>query len=223
MIYMKTWYSVLILAVAAIGIQAQVIDQEAKTLLENLKKKYTAYNSIQVQFKMINIDKTSPDFVEEREGTLYLKSKMFKLDLNDFEITCNGKVIWFYNKDVNQVQIQQYDAKVMEEEFGFAPNEIFNIDQEDFDYRISGNATVDEKDCKEVELSPKDKEKFYYKIKMYIDKASKQLMRAHFFEKDGIEYKFDILAQTPNKDMSDDFFTFDTTKHENIEVEDFRE
>lgn len=220
---MKTWYSVLILAVAALSIQAQVVDQEAKKLLETLKQKYTAYNSIQVQFKMTNIDKTSPDFVEEREGTLYLKSKMFKLDLNDFEITCDGKTIWFYNKDVNQVQIQQYEANVMEEEFGFAPDEIFNINQEDFDYRISGDAKVDEKDCTEIELSPKDKEKFYYKIKMYIGKASKELMRAHFFEKDGIEYKFDILEQNPNSAMSEDFFTFDTSKYKDIEVEDFRE
>jgi len=218
---MKKLHFLIILAVAALGINAQVIDQEAKALLEAVKEKYTAYNSIQVKFEMTNIDKAS-DLEESNDGILYLKAKMFKLDMTDVEITSNGKDLWVYLKGSNLVQISEYDPDVMEQEFGIAPNEIFNIQQDDFDYRISGSAQVSEKDCHEVELSPKDKEKFYYKIKMYIAKSSKDVMRAHFYEKDGVEYKFDILEQNPNKVLSDEFFTFDTSKHDNIEVEDLR-
>lgn len=220
---MKKWYSALAFALIALILQAQVIDEKAKALLDGVKTKYTAYNSIQVEFKMTLNDKAS-EFTDINEGTLFLKDKKFKLVFGDNEIISNGKDLWIYLKSANQVQIQNYDETLLEEEFGFAPNEIFSIDKDDFDYRISGEKTIDGKLCNEVELSPKDKEKFYYKVKIYIVKSTNEVVKAHFFEKDGIEYEFDILKQVPNTALSDAFFTFDKTKYgKDIEIEDLRE
>ena len=220
---MKKWYSALAIALIAFVSQAQVVDEKAKELLNAVKDKYTAYNSIQVQFRMTLIDKAS-DFTDVNEGELFLKDNMFKLEFGETDITSNGKDLWLYLKGANQVQIQTYDKSLLEEEFGFAPNEIFSIDKDDFDYRISGDKTIDGKLCTEIELSPKDKEKFYYKAKLYVVKTTNEVVKTHFYEKGGVEYEFDIIKQSPNGNLSDAFFIFDASKHGNdLEIEDFRE
>jgi outer membrane lipoprotein-sorting protein len=208
---------------SAILLLAQVTDEKAKELLDAVKNKYTAYNSIQVDFKMTLIDKAS-EFTDVTEGKLYLKKNMFKLDFGDNEIMSNSKDLWIYLKSANQVQIQTYDKSVLEQEFGFAPNEIFAINKDDFDYRISGEKTINEKLCTEVELTPKDKEKFYYKVKLYVVKATNEVVMTHFFEKDGIEYQFEISKQSPNANLSDAFFIFDKSKYgKELQIEDLRD
>jgi len=220
---MKKWYSAIALALLTFTLQAQVVDEEAKTILNAVKEKYTAYNSIQVQFKMTLIDKAS-EFTDVNEGQLHLKATMFKLEFGETEISSDGKDLWLYLKGANQVQIQTYDKALLEEEFGFAPNEIFSIDKDDFDYRISGDKTINGKLCTEIELSPKDKEKFYYKAKLYVVKGTNEVVKTHFYEKDGIEYEFDIISQKPNNNLSDAFFIFDKSKHGNdLEIEDLRD
>ncbi len=220
---MKKWYSVIAIMFFAILLQAQVTDEKAKQLLDAVKNKYTAYNSIQAEFKMTLVDKAS-DFTDVYEGKLYLKKNMFKLDIGDQEILTDGKNLWIHLKSVKQVQIQKYDKKTMEESFGIAPNEIFSIDKDDFDYRISGEKTIDGKLCSEIELSPKDKDKFYYKVKLYVVKTTNEVVKAHFYEKDGIEYEFELFKQTPNTNLSDAFFIFDKSKYGNdLQIDDLRD
>lgn len=209
-------------SLVALVFQSQTpVDPKAKAILEEVKSKYSAYKSIQVSFKMVHEDKAS-DMIEESEGRLWLKQNMFKLEFGENEIVSNGKDLWIHLKAANQVQILTYDPDLLEEEFGFAPNELFNIDQNDFDYRLAGEPTVENKACNEIELSPKDKEKMYYKVKMYTAKGSNEVMRARFYEKDGVEYQFDILKQSNNVSLSNEFFTFDKSKHVNVQVEDLR-
>jgi len=168
-------------------------------------------------------DKAS-DFKEVNEGILYLKGNKFKLEFGDNEIFSNGKDLWIYLKSAKQVQIQTYDESLLESEFGLAPNEIFSIDKNDFDFRLSGEKTIGTLLCNEVELSPKDKEKFYYKVKLYVVKTTNEVLKAHFYEKDGIEYEFEILKQVPNTNLPDAFFTFDASNYEGkIQVEDLRD
>lgn len=202
--------------------QAQVVDEKAKTLLDAVKNKYAAYNSIQVGFTMTLNDKAS-GIKEDSDGQLYQRGKSFKLDFNGNEIITNGKDLWIFIKESNQVQIQQYDEDLMETEFGFAPNDIFGINKEEFDYRLVGDKTIGSTLCSEMELSPKDKEKFYYKIKLYVSKTNNEVIKAHFYEKDGVEYEFLITKQVPNPVLADNFFTFDKTKYnKDIKIEDLR-
>ncbi|MGB0430624.1 MAG: LolA family protein [Bacteroidia bacterium] len=220
---MKKWYSVIAIMFFAVLLKAQVTDENAKQLLDAVKNKYTAYNSIQAEFKMTLVDKAS-DFTDVTEGKLYLKQKMFKLDIGEQEIMSNGKDLWIHLKSVKQVQIQTYDKTTMEESFGIAPNEIFSINKDDFDYRLSGEKTINSQLCSEIELTPKDKEKFYYMVKLYVVKSNNEVVKAHFYEKDGIEYEFELLKQTPNTNLSDSFFIFDKSKYGNdLQVEDLRD
>ncbi|MFY0672150.1 MAG: outer membrane lipoprotein carrier protein LolA [Bacteroidia bacterium] len=220
---MKRTYSVIALMFSAALLLAQVTDEKAKALLDAVKTKYTAYNSIQVDFKMTLIDKAS-EFTDVTEGKLDLKKNMFKLDLGDNEIMSNGKDLWIFLKSANQVQIQKYDKSVIEQEFGFAPNEIFTINKDDFDYRVSGEKTINGKLCTEIELTPKDKEKFYYKVKLYVVKSSNEVILTHFYEKDGIEYQFEITNQSPNANLSDAFFIFDKSEYgKELQIEDLRD
>lgn len=208
----------------ALVFQSQTpVDPQAKQILDEVKAKYSAYKSIQVNFKMVHEDKAS-DMSEESEGRLWLKDEMFKLEFGENEIVSNGKDLWIHLKAAKQVQILTYDPDLLEEEFGFAPNDIFNIDKDDFDYRFVGVKNINSKSCNEIELSPKDKEKMYYKVKMYSTKGANEVVRARFYEKDGVEYQFDILKQANNVSLSDEFFTFDKSKHGNdLQVEDLRE
>ena len=221
--FMKSILTIIGLSFIALVFQSQTpVDPKAQTILEKVKTKYSAYKSIQASFKMVHEDKAS-DMVEESEGEIWLKDNMFRLEFGQNEIVSNGKDLWIYLQAANQVQILTSDPDLLEEEFGFAPNELFNIDQNDFDYRLVGETTIESKSCNEIELSPKDKEKLYYKLKMYTEKSSNEVKRARFYQKDGIEFQFDILKQSNNVSLSNEFFTFDKSKYgDDLQVEDLR-
>ena len=200
----------------------QTNDPEAGKILNAVKNKYTAYNSIQVQFTYVLEDKQS-GVRDEREGTLALKKDRFKLDMSDIAVITDSKTLWIHLKNEKQVQIQNYDPSTVEDEFGFAPDKMFEVDAEDFWYRMTGRneVMVGTKTCKEIELTPKDKDKPYFKVKMYVSSAN-EVCKFHFYERDGAEYIFLVNSQKPNANFEEGTFRLNTSTFDPANISDFR-
>ena len=73
-----------------------------------------------------------------------------------------------------------------------------------------------------IDLTPNDKAKPYFKVRLAIDKAAKAIQSAIVFDKNGNRYTYEIKKFTPNPDISDAFFSFDTKQYPGIEVVDLR-
>ena len=120
------------------------------------------------------------------------------------EIWCDGKTIWTYLEDANEVQISKFDPKSMD----INPSELFTIYEKGFDHRYDGQVTDGSTTLEVVELTPKDKNKGYFKVKIGIDKVASKIKEMSVFSKNGLITTYIIQKFEPNVAMNDGYFKF---------------
>ncbi len=208
-----------VIAVSALGANAQNggNDRGAKRILKNVTKTYKTYKTIKTEFSVTN---ESPDgkSKDRNNGVLYLKGDRFRLDIAGQEIYCDGKTVWTYLKEANEVQVNRYNPAAGE----INPNDIFTLYEKGFNYRFLEEVTEKGKVLQLIELVPKDGKKMYFKIKLYVDKTAKMVHRLRILNKDGSSTTYEVIRFTANPNLTDGFFVFDTKTKPGVRVEDLR-
>jgi len=190
-------------------------DATANRILNNVSRTYQTYKSIKAGFT-IDIKNTQNNSTIKQVGTLYLKGKKFRIKLTDQEIYCDGKTMWTYFKEENEVQITKYDPNAQE----INPSEIFTIYQKGFNYKYIGESIISGKTVQKIEMTPTDKTKPYFKVKLNIEKASNKITNMSVYNKNGIRSNYAITSFKSNLPISDGFFKFDPkTKPGVIEID----
>ena len=162
--------------------------------------------------RRIKEDKTK----DTQVGKIQTKGSKYKLEIPGHEIYCDGKTVWDYIKDANEVQIK--DMEVGGDE-AVNPSNIFTIYEKGFKYKFeSEDATT-----QVISLFPTnpDKKKFHT-IKLYIDKTKKQITSVKMFMKDGSIQTYTIKTFACSTAIPDADFIFDTKLHKGISIEDLR-
>lgn len=188
-------------------------DPAALTILESMSVKYKAYASFQAEFtnSLINPDKSKEDIT----GKITVMGDKYKLELGDQEVINDGKNVWTYLREVNEVNVTDYFPEDQE----ISPSNIFNIYKEGYKYvyveeRDGGNLHI-------IDLEPEAKGKDIYKIRMAIAE-DKELKSFTLFERSGVKYMYSINNMVVDKGIGDDFFNFDEADYPGVEVIDFR-
>nr|MBA3971255.1 outer membrane lipoprotein carrier protein LolA [Bacteroidota bacterium] len=132
------------------------------------------------------------------------------------EIYCDGKTVWDYIKDANEVQIK--DIEIGSED-AVTPTNIFTIYEKGFKYKFESEDATNQV----ISLFPTnpDKKKFHT-IKLYIDKAKKQISSVKMFMKDGTSQTYTIKTFVGSAVIPDTDFVFDTKAHKGVSIEDLR-
>ena len=206
-----------IIALLAIGFltaKAQDQDPKAKKILDELSAKTKAYSTIKAEFSWIieKKDKTK----DTQSGKIQTKGAKYKLEIPGHEIYCDGKTVWDYIKDANEVQIK--DMEVGGDDV-VNPSTIFTIYEKGFKYKfVSEDATT-----QIIELYPMnpDKKKFFT-IKLFIDRTKKQITSVKMMMKDGSTQTYTIKTFTGDAVIPDTDFTFDPKTHKGVSIEDIR-
>jgi outer membrane lipoprotein-sorting protein len=196
---------------------AQVVDPKATAILKEMSARYKEYPTLRIVFTL-KIENSTGKIQEELSGNLFTKGNMYKLEFNDREIYCDAKTVWSYIKNANEVQITDYD----DTEESLNPFKFYTMYEKGFYYALVDEKKLNERTVQIIELTPNDKDKSYFKIRLTIDKADKQLISARVFEKSGTQYLYTIQKLTPNLSLSDSFFVFDVKKYPGIEVVDLK-
>lgn len=193
-------------------------DPDAKKILDAVTARFKSYNTVKAAFQL-QIENAAGKVQGTKKGTAYMKGNQYKLELNDQEIFCNGKNIWTYDKASNEVQLSKFDASGN----SFTPQKIFaNFYDKDFLFKLNGEKKLSGKTLHEIELTPTDKSKAFFKILAYVDKATKNIVSTKVFEKNGNKYVYSVTSFTPNAKLTDDTFVFDTKKFPGVEVIDLQ-
>lgn len=194
-------------------------DAEAKAILAQVSKKYRAYDVVKADFSFI-IENPQAKAKETRQGTLYVQSKAnkYKVVMNNQEMISDGKSLWTYLKEEKEVQVTNVDNS------GDAlnPAAIFTIYEKGYKYIYNGDQKLAGKTVQVIDLTPLDINKPIFKIRLNIDKVSKQLVAAQVFEKNGNKYSYSIKSFVPNVKVPATNFTFDSKKYPGVEVVDLR-
>ena len=102
------------------------------------------------------------------------------------------------------------------------PQKIFtNFYDKDFLYKLNDGGTA-AKTIQEVELTPIDKSKPFFKVLLFIDKKSQTITSTKVYEKAGNIYTYAVAKMNTNALVNDSQFLFDAKKYPGVEVVDLR-
>ena len=132
--------------------QAQTV--QAQKILNKVSKVYKAYKTMTVGFT-VETENTINKKKTKMSGKLWLKGDKFRYHYDGEKVFCNGKTLWTYNEEINEVTIDKYKKKAN----GISPSNIFTFYQKGFHYKYDGSKTIGGKSHYIIKLTPKDKKK----------------------------------------------------------------
>jgi len=194
-------------------------DVKAKVIIHDFSTKAKEYKTIQTDFVFSMID-TRENTHEDYEGTISVKEEKFRINMLDTETYFNGKTIWNFLVDVQEVNITEPDEE--DEFFLAAPYKIFSPDENEFKFKFIGETHIDNVPVYEIDLFPRKLDQEYARIRLQINKTNMTLCSVKYFRKDGINYNIKLSNLKTNLNLPDSYFTFNIEDHPDVEVIDLR-
>lgn len=193
-------------------------DPEAKKILDAVSARFKTYPSPEASF-VYQVENAQGKVLSTKKGTVVMKGNKYKVMMNGLEIYSDGKTSWNYDKSSNEVTVNAVNGSGS----SMTPQKLFtNFYDKDFFYKDNGGKKEGAKTLEEIELTPIDKTRPFYKVYVYVDKGANTITKARFLEKTGGRYSYNISSIKPNSRVSDADFNFDKAKHPGVEVVDLR-
>jgi len=211
-----------IAAFLVIGSMMSVMAQseaKAKVILAEVSKKYRSYDVIKTEFSY-TLENPEAKIKEVQAGTLFVKSKLnkYKVILKGQELISDGKSQWTYLKADKEVQVSEVDNSAD----ALNPAKLFTIYEKGFKSVYTNDTKVNGKMVHNIDLSPTDTKRSFFKVKLQIDKLNKQIVNAIIFDKNGNRYTYSIKTFSPNIKVPESTFAFDAKLYPGVEVVDLR-
>ena len=193
-------------------------DPEAKTILDNVSAKFKTYKTVTANFSL-KIENSAGKVQGTKSGIVYMKGSQYRVNISGQEIYSDGNNIWTYDKSSNEVQITKFDPSANT----ITPQKMFtNFYDKDFLYKLNAESKQGTKIIQEIELTPVDKTKTFFKVLVNIDKSTKNIVSTKVFEKNGNRYIYSITAMKTNTPLADSLFVFNPKNYTGVEVVDLR-
>jgi outer membrane lipoprotein-sorting protein len=211
---------VALVIIGSFGLNASAqTDAKAKEILAAVSKKYRSYDVVKTDFTF-TLNNAQAKVNETQQGTLYVKANAnkYKVAMTNQDLISDGKVQWTYLKNDQEVQISNVDQS----SDAINPAKIFTIYEKGFKYLYTGEKKAGTKTYQMIDLSPIDAKKTIFKVRLSIDKVTKQIANVVIFEKNGNTYTYNVKTFSPNIKVPETTFAFDAKKHPGVEVVDLR-
>lgn len=214
---MKKFTLFLLMLLGTVATVSAQYDKEALDKLEAMSAKYKTLPTYKSEFiySLINdVENIQEDF----EGTITVKGDKYILSLEEQEIFNNGVTVWTYLPDMNEVNIDNYNP----DENEITPSKIYTAYKDGYKYIYLQDDVVNGVPVSVIDLIPDDKSAQFFKIKLYISNKDSSLVGWTIFDKSGNKYKYVITDFTPNVNVTDKDFEFNSKKYPGVEIIDLR-
>ena len=205
---------ILFLSMAAVTAYSQK-DLKAVELLDQVSAKTKAYASIKADFSY-KMENAKARINEEKLGTLLLSGDKYKMQASGQTVICDGKTMWTFMPETNEVQINSLDNK----DESLTPSKLLSNYNTNFKSRILTEKNIDPNTIK-VELVP-NTVKNYNRAVLTVDKAKLQVKSFVIYDKNGNIFTYTITRFQTDLPVSAADFTFDQKKFPGVEVIDMR-
>ncbi len=204
---------VVLLTMVVVSVSAQ---RNADQLLKNVIDKTKSYTNLAVDFsyRMQN-DKAGID--EVKTGTVLIMGDAFKLTMAGQMVLCDGKTVWTYLEDSQEVMLSNADKS----EDAITPGSILTSYYDDYKASFINDKQNSAKGLKTLELKP-DKVKKFIKIQIGINEEKLQIVNFSIFDSGGNVFVYDISKMLTNTKISPSVFTFRQADFPGVEVVDMR-
>ena len=208
----------LAICIASVSVFAQSSDPAAKAILDGVSAKFRTYKAVQAGFTL-KVEDAKGKLQGSKKGTVYMKGGKYRVAVTGQEIFCDGKSVWTYDKAANEVTITKFEPSTN----SMTPQKIFtDFYDKDFLYKLNGEKTENGKVIQEIELTPTDKTRSFFKVLVYVDKKTKNISSSKVLEKSGNKYTYGISNLNGNSNIPDEQFVFDKKKYPGVEEVDLR-
>lgn len=215
---MKKYILTLILILGVISVFAQE-DSGAKKILDKLSSKTKSYKSIRTEFT-VTFKNLKDNIHNSSAGSIVLKGDKYHLKFMNTEAFFDGKTLWSYLPEVNEVNITEPEPD--DEDIFNNPKKLFTIYEDDYKYQLINHLKEDKTNYSLIDLYPVDLDEDYSRIRLQINTDDYFLSSATIFGKDGSHYTISIENFETNKGFDDSYFVFNEKDYPKVEVIDMR-
>ena len=192
-------------------------DPKAEEILDQVSKKYESIKSYKAEFSY-QLENQQTKVKDKFTGEIIVKGSKFTINLGNQEIINNGSTVWTFLRDENEVNISDYTPNEDE----VTPTKIYSMYKSGFKYLYANEEKIKGVAYNVIDLNPENKNKPYFKIRLWINKKDHSVAMWKIFEKNGNRFLYTVSKFVSNPKLEDAIFTFDKTKYKDVEVIDLR-
>ena len=205
-----------IMTILVLPVFSQTKDLKAIALLDEVSAKTKSFKSIRAEFSY-TMENKAAKINEVKTGTLTLSGDKYRLKAAGQEVFCDGKMIWTYLKESNEVQINDLDNK----DEALTPSKLLSSYNANYKSRILKDHSATDPNEVTLELIP-NVIKNFNKAVLIVDKNKKQVKSFILFDKSGNVFTYKITKYQTDMPVTAADFTFDKSKFPGVEVIDMR-
>ena len=191
--------------------QAVSAQNNAEMIIRLLINQMKSHKNVEMTFNY----QISPDektVIEGEKGHAWLQGEAYKIELADQHTISDGKIIWTYLIEDEEVMISNAADGVDN-----TPLKLLTSLDESYVATLAG---IDPNGIATVELAnPKGQ---YKRVTLKINTKKAELKSADIYMEDGSKAVVNIEGMKFDQELGDKFFTFDTKKHPKVDVIDMR-
>ncbi len=205
---------------------AQTQEQKAQDILVRVEQKFKETSALKAKFSY-EISNPANKTQDAVKGEFVMKKNKFRLKLTklvntkevtDQEVINNGKTVWTYLKESNEVNISDYTPEDSE----ITPDKVFTLYKKDYKYSLIEEVTEGKKTYQIIDLQPIDKNKKHFKIRLKINKATNSVKSWEIFEKNQNRFKYTISEIAYQIEVGDNYFNFNKSSYPGVVENDMR-
>ncbi len=215
----KIFLSVIILFFA--GFAGAQTDVRAKQILDEMSEKMGSFKTISAGFAF-SLENKEMGIYEENEGTIKLKGQKYAVELPDvgIKVFSDGKTVWNYMEDGNQVTITNSgdnENELMD------PRSLFTIyEKGGLKSKFIGEKNIGSEKVLQIELIPETNMYEVSKIILSVGKTDKMIKSALLYGTDKNIYGIKIKNIDTVTDFPDNTYVFNPGNYGDVEIIDFR-
>ena len=195
---------------------SQTKDQKASLLLDEVSQKTKSHKSIKADFSY-TMENKQAKINEVKTGSLLISGDKYSLTAAGQTIICNGKTIWTYIKESNEVQINDVDDK----EDVMTPSKLLSSYNNNYKSKIIKDKAQTDPNFESVELIPNTIKNFTKAI-LVVDKNKKQVKSFILFDKSGNTFTYKVTNYQTDIPVTNSDFSFEASKFPGVEIIDMR-
>lgn len=195
---------------------SQTKDTKTIALLDEVSAKTKSYKSIRAEFSY-TMENKQAKINEVKTGSLVLSGDKYRLKAAGQEVICDGKIIWTYLKESNEVQINDLDAK----DESLTPSKLLSSYNASYKSRMLKDHSATDPNEATIELIPIVIKNFTRAV-LTVDKIKKQVKTFMLYDKSGNIFTYKITKYQTDLPVAAGDFTFDKSKFPGVEVIDMR-
>ena len=174
-------------------------------VVKDLKKRYEKFNTLQATFTQTTIWALAGD-EQSVSGKFYASGKnKYRVETDAQTIVTDGKTVWTYSKDKNQVVINS----LSEAEQSRTPRDLLVKYTNEFDAQLAEEKIFHGIKCHEVVFTPRNDEAFVVKTRVLVDKKNSFALRIEQEDINENVSRYELDNYEVDKPINNSFFQFE--------------